>query len=57
VICEIIVPKYGRLAMGNELLSDLHGNYSTDKRYQVSDHTFMRIYSLFNTLGILPPLD
>jgi len=56
VICETIVPRYGRLVMGNELLSDVHTHYPTHQRYQVSDHTFGRIHSLLNTLEILSPL-
>ena len=56
VLCETIVPKHGRLVMGNELLSDVHSHYPTHQRYQVSDHTLGRIHRLLNTLEILPPL-
>jgi len=55
VICETIVPRRGRLVMGNELLSDVDSGYPIHQRYHVSDHTFGRIYSLLNTLEILPP--
>ncbi|MGY6278129.1 phosphatidylinositol kinase [Methylomonas sp. MgM2] len=56
VISETVVPKNGRLIMGNELLSEIHVNYPTHQRYQVRDHTFGRIASLLNSPEILLPL-
>ncbi|MDX8127977.1 phosphatidylinositol kinase [Methylomonas sp. OY6] len=56
IVSETIVPKDGRLIMGNELLSEIHINYPTHQRYQVSDHTFGRIHALLNSSEILLPL-
>jgi len=56
VICETIVPKDGRLIMVNELLSEVHINYPTQQRYQVSDHTIGRIAGLLNSSEVLLPL-
>ncbi|TAL43150.1 MAG: phosphatidylinositol kinase [Methylovulum sp.] len=57
VLTETIVPKDGRLVMGNELLSKAYNTYPTDQRYKVRDHTLGRIIALLSDQAIFLPLD
>jgi len=57
VVTKMIVPKDGRLVMGNELLSTAYNTYPTEQRYKVRDHTLGRIVALLSDQSIFLPLD
>ena len=56
VISPRIVPKHGRLILGNELLAAIHTDYPASRIRQVREHTLGRIYALLTSEAIsLPP--
>jgi HipA-like C-terminal domain len=57
VLSESIVPTYGRLVMGNELLAEIHSAYPVQQHYKVQDHTLGRIVALLNDPTVLMPMN
>jgi len=59
VASPTIVPKQGRLILGNELLAKVFAQeqYDPDARYRDSQHTLRRVVAVLRSPNVLTPLD
>lgn len=57
VLSETVVPKNGRLIMGNELLAEILTSYPKQQHYKVKDHNIVRIFTLLSSENYLLPMN